>query len=162
MLFLRAEQAGAQRSMQMVFAAITLSIGGSLFEKLGPHWMHTVLAGGGALFIPTMYPTTARPSLLDKEHPALGCQQIRASPAGLSSLSRLPTSPGLCKRVLKVMVFWAAGVALIATRHRRRKRWRRRRCRRQRRADNGRRQRRRACRSLPVRAALAFHATIVD
>ena len=150
MLFLRPEQAGAQRSMQMVFAAITLSIGGSLFEKLGPHWMHTVLAGGGALFIPTMYPTTARPSLLDKEHPALGCQQIRASPAGL------------CKRVLKVMVFWAAGVALIATRHRRRKRWRRRRCRRQRRADNGRRQRRRACRSLPVRAALAFHATIVD
>ena len=105
MLFLRPEQAGAQRSMQMVFAAITLSIGGSLFEKLGPHWMHTVLAGGGALFIPTMYPTTARPSLLDKEHPALGCQQIRASPAGLSSLSRLPTSPGLCKRVLKVIVF---------------------------------------------------------
>ena len=93
MMFLRPEQAGAQRSMQMVFAAITLSIGGSLFEKLGPHWMHTVLAGGGALFIPTMYPTTARPSLLDKEHPALGCQQIRASPAGL------------CKRVLKVIVF---------------------------------------------------------
>ena len=62
--------------MQMVFAAITLSIGGSLFEKLGPHWMHTVLAGGGALFIPTMYPTTARPSLLGKElHPCLDCRQ---------------------------------------------------------------------------------------
>ena len=63
MLFLRPEQAGAQRSMQMVFAAITLSIGGSLFEKLGPHWMHTVLSGCAALFIPTMYPTTPRLSL---------------------------------------------------------------------------------------------------
>ena len=149
MLFLRPEQAGAQRSMQMVFAAITLSIGGSLFEKLGPHWMHTVLAGGGALFIPTMYPTTARPSLLDKEHPALGCQPIR-KPSWV--VQKGSESDGVL----------GAGVALIATRHRRRKRWRRRRCRRQRRADNGRRQRRRACRSLPVRAALAFHATIVD
>ena len=50
--------------MQMVFAAITLSIGGSLFEKLGPHWMHTVLSGCAALFIPTMYPTTTRPGIL--------------------------------------------------------------------------------------------------
>ena len=54
--------------MQMVFAAITLSIGGSLFEKLGPHWMHTVLAGGGALFIPTMY-ATVRPGILARSIP---------------------------------------------------------------------------------------------
>ena len=60
--------------MQMVFAAITLSIGGSLFEKLGPHWMHTVLSGCAALFIPTMYPH--HPPTQPSDQELLDCQQI--------------------------------------------------------------------------------------
>ena len=68
--------------MQMVFAAITLSIGGSLFEKLGPHWMHTVLSGCAALFIPTMYPTTPRLSLLTRSFLTVN----RSSSCQLSSL----------------------------------------------------------------------------
>ena len=39
---------------QMFFAAITLTVGGSLFETIGPAWMHTALAAWASLFISTL------------------------------------------------------------------------------------------------------------
>ena len=50
----RSSVAASQRSCQMLFAAISLSIGGDLFDSIGPGWMHCVLAIGSSLFISTL------------------------------------------------------------------------------------------------------------
>ena len=50
----RSSVAASQRSVQMIFAAVSLALGGGLFETIGPGWMHSAMSACSAIFIPML------------------------------------------------------------------------------------------------------------